>query len=313
MLLLRGSVFLLAPASVEALATDTPATYYVLTFLSELRIWEYRLVEFLLLFFHAIYLTVIVRKHRLVTEYLLLPGAMYLLVASAIPPFLGISSILLANTFILIAFDQLMSTYRKPKAAGNIFDTGLWIAIASLFYFPYLFFLLLAIFGLSSLRAFKLNEFFSMLFGAITVFFLAATITFWNDHLSYFLEQQFVVNSNLLNLSLSQRDFFLVELLLMAFLLLMVLFGYSSIMLKQNIQFQKKVGILYIMLAISPFALVLQPSLSVSHLGILIVPIGVLLGLLLSNIGKTTAELLHFILLVLVLAWQLNPYWLSSG
>ena len=107
------------------------------------------------------------------------------------------------------------------------------------------------------------------------------------------------------------NSFLVVELLIIIFPLLFVLFGYGAIMQRQNIQFQKKVGVLYIIAAISPLALLLQTQVSWSHIAILTVPIGLLLGLFLASINKMIAEILHFILLVMILAWQFHPYWLG--
>lgn len=311
LLLARGSAFLLTPEADDAAVSTTPLADFILNVLAGLNTWEYRIVEFGLLFVQAVYISLIVRKHRLVSEYLLLPGAMYLLLASAIPSFFSIFPILVANTFVLIAIEQLMSTYRNPLASGKIFNLGFWIGLASLFYFPYVFLLLLAIFGLGSLRAFRISEFLAALTGTFAVYFLTATIYFWYDHLIFFWQHQFADNFAILNFAPLESNHDLVAFFILALLVLLVLFGYGSIVQKQNIQFQKKIGVLYIAAIISPLALFFQANVSLSHIAMLIIPIGILLGLLLANVGRTSRELIHFLLLIGILAWQLNPYWLK--
>lgn len=265
-----------------------------------------------LLFFHAIYITLFLRKHQMSGEHILLPSALYLLMASAIPTFLHLTPSLLANTFLLIAIDQMMGIYRNPNSAGKIFNVGFWIAVASLFYFSYTCFLLLAIFGLSSLRAFKLNEFLTLIIGALSVYFLAYTYALWTDQFWVFHQLQVLDNIAFLDFWSTNSVATYVELAIVGIFLLAALITYGVIIRRQNMQFQKRTGVLYIMAAISVTSILFQANIDVAHIGILVAPVGILIGLMVNSLNKTSAEIVHLFLLLLVLMWQASPYWMSA-
>jgi hypothetical protein len=265
--------------------------------------------SFALLFIQAILITVVVRKHQLLMTDILMPGAFFILVSCAIPAFLHLSPQMLANTFIIIALDQLLVTYRKNNFAHHLFNVGFWIGIASLFYFSYITFILLVFLGLPSIRAFNVREILMMLIGAIVTYFLAGAYYFLIDQFPYFLERQFYQNLGILNFkgSLDLNTF--VALSIFALVLFTVLFGYGNIILRKNISFQKKIGIFYFALLISSASLFIQSNVDLAHLMMLTVPLGFLLGVWAKEISPTMAEVFHLFLVVIILVWQAFPFW----
>lgn len=273
--------------------------------------WTIEVVTWILLLLQAVYICFIARKNKLVNEYLLLPGAMYLLVMHAIPFFLPFSSILLANTFLIVAIGQLLNTYRNQKCIDQIFNIGFWIAIASLFHFSYLFFLIAAFFGLATLRAFKGKELLVLFIGTITVYLLVGTYVFWHNG-SYEFWQGHIHNSiGLLSFEVSNNLDNYIALGIVLLFLLIVLLGYISIVRRQNIQFQKKVKVIYWVLLTCSIATLFYSNNILAQAAIISVPTGILLGLFLANIAQKTAEIVHLLLIVLIIAWQWHPYWLS--
>lgn len=280
-------------------------------YLSEQKQWTIELLTWLLLLIQAIYICLIANRNRLTSDYLLLPGAMYLLVMHAIPPFLPFSSILLANTFLIIAISQLLNTYRNQKCIDKIFNVGFWIAIASLFHFSYLFFLVAAFLGLATLRAFKGRELLVLFVGAITVYLLVGTYAFWQDSLYEFWQEHVRSNIGLLDFEVENVINNYIALGIVALLLLIVLLGYISVIRRQNIQFQKKVKVLYWVLLICGVSTIFYADNVLAQAAILSVPNGILLGLLLANISQKAAEIVHLLLIVAIIAWQWHPYWLT--
>ncbi len=271
------------------------------------------LICILLLFLQAILITRMVRRHRMLSDDILFPAGFYLLVASALPTFLDLSPQIIANTFIIIALDQVIKSYRNNNASHNLFNVGFWIAIASLFYFSYLSFLLLAILGLSSIRTFRFREILMIFTGAIVVYFLIGTYYFWIDGLSFFVQKQIYENLAVLDLKGKLEFNSYVEFGIIAFILLIVLTQYSRLMLRKNIQFQKQVGIFYFALLVSISSLFIQSNIDMGHLMILSVPSGIILGLIVKEFPKTLGELLHLVLLMIVLVWQTFPFWGNNG
>ena len=139
------------------------------------------LVATLLLFFQGILINVIVTRQRMADEVTLFPGLFFILLSSVFPEFLSLNPILIANTFYLLAINELFQAYQKYAASNHIYNTGFWIAFASLFYFSYVYLLVLAFIGLSILRAFKFRERLVLLVGIFTPFFLLGTYSFITD------------------------------------------------------------------------------------------------------------------------------------
>ncbi|MEM8523433.1 MAG: hypothetical protein AAGG68_02260 [Bacteroidota bacterium] len=309
---LRSIPLLLAPLEAWSPKVSGVLFIWFSNLLKDSPIWMENVVSVALLFIHAVYITLFLRKNQMSGENILIPSALYLLTACAIPIFLHLNPILLANTFLLIAIDQMMGIYRNPNSAGKIFNIGFWIAVASLFYFSYSCFLFLAIFGLSSLRAFKLNEFLTLIIGALSVYFLAYAYALWNDQLWVFHQSQILDNIAILDFTKSSSVSTYVQLAIVGIFVLVALVTYGTIVRRQNMQFQKRTGILYIIAAISATSLLFQANVEVAHVGILIVPVGLLLGLMVNSSNKTSAEIIHLFLLLLVLMWQASPYWMSA-
>lgn len=274
-------------------------------------LWIKDLIAYVFIFGQAVGISYVLRKHRILNEDILLPGALYLLVASAIPAFLHFSPLLIATTFILIAIDQFMATYRIPACEAYLFNAGFWIGLASLFYFSSIALVLLAIFGLGSLRAWKFKEVIILLSGVFVIYLLVGTYWFWIDGFDYFWTNHFLNNISLFSFKGIQDLNTLVSLGIMSFLILTVLFGYFGLIQTKTIQFQKKIGVLYFVLFVSLFSVGFQANIDLGHLYILTLPIGILLGLLLKEMRSSNAEVFHLFLLLIILIWQLHPLWMN--
>lgn len=94
---------------------------------------------------------------------------------------------------------------------------------------------------------------------------------------------------------------------IMSALVLVVLFSHRSYMLKQNIEVQRKISIVYWGLIIFTLSLIFQADIQLDHLLVTTVPIGLLLSLNFVRMPGRMAEVLHLLLLVIALALQFQP------
>ena len=69
---------------------------------------------------------------------------------------------------------------------------------------------------------------------------------------------------------------------------------------------------LYILAAISITSILFQANIDAAHIGILVAPVGILIGLMINGLNKTSAEIVHLFLLLLVVMWQASPYWMNA-
>lgn len=246
--------------------------------------------------------------HRLNEPVNLFPGLFYVLFASLFPEFLHLSPVLLANTFYILALYDLMSIYNRTRSAGYIFNAGLWIALAGFFYFSFLLFILLAFIALNILRAFDIRERLMVLCGLLTPYLLAGAYFYWFGQWDFFVEHQFVRNFTFFHLPEGPLSGIAIsKLALFGFLLATALYNRGEYLLKQNIQVQKKINLLYWGLLFGGLSLFIQHNLQLDHLLILSVPLGILLSFNFTKLPKNWAELFHALLLIAALFYQFSP------
>ncbi len=306
-LLLRGAAFILPPQ----LAANTPGSI-----LSEV-LFKYvspqssggLILAMLLVFFQAILINLCVSRYRMAKELSLFPGLFYILIASAIPEFLYLSPPLLANTFYILALFEIFGIYKKHNCASQIFNTGFWIALGSLFYFSYITFIIMALIALATLRAFKIKEAVMLLIGFSVPMILTIVYSFLTDQLPHLGEA-------LLGNRLEEGDGSLIspssveqyiKLSFFALLTIIALFNFNRYQFKKNIHVQKNISLLYWCLLLSAITLLVQSHAQFDHLLVLAVPLGIFLSFNFLRLQPALAEALHLILLAAILLLQFRP------
>ncbi|MCP3932589.1 MAG: hypothetical protein GY705_26260 [Bacteroidetes bacterium] len=266
------------------------------------------IVAMLVLFFQAILVNLLVMRNRLANDINLFPGLVYILFASCIPNFLYLSPMLMANTFLLIALWNLMQTYKTPASADWIFNTGFWIGIASLFYFPYIWFFFAGFVGLNILRAFRINERMMLFIGIIVPYFLTAVYFFLQGQLLAFWKSQIVDNLSFFDIDLFWDWIAIVKIVFFGLLFLLILASYNQYVSKKTIDVQKKISILIWTLFIGIFAMIFQSNVTTEQLLILTLPLGIFFSFNLTLMQSRWAEITFLLLTVGVLAFQLYPH-----
>lgn len=116
-------------------------------------VWLDVLVGAILISFQAIFVNHIVNQHKLFNDSSHLPGLFIVLLNSISFFSLSFNQIVLANTFLIFAFAQLLRLYNVTNKFGLLFNAGILIGFASMFYMPsvmYFLFLWLALIYLST-------------------------------------------------------------------------------------------------------------------------------------------------------------------
>ncbi|NJN35037.1 MAG: hypothetical protein HC817_13050 [Saprospiraceae bacterium] len=140
--------------------------------------WFAHLLVFFLVFSQAVLVNLLVARFRVANDLTLYPGVFYCLIASFMPDFLCLSSLLLANTFLIISAFFLFDVYKNNYASARIFDAGLWIGVASLFHFSFAIFAVWGLISLSILRGIRPKEWLMFLIGLFVPYFYLARIFF---------------------------------------------------------------------------------------------------------------------------------------
>jgi hypothetical protein len=263
----------------------------------------------LLLLVQGFLVNVLTINHRLSNEITLFSGVFYVLVSCALPDFLYLSPVLIGNTFLLLALLDLFETYKNPACADKIFNAGFWIGLASLFYFPFLFFFIMLVAALNILRAFNVREQLMSLAGVLIPYLLVGLYFFWFNQFDVFLEKQFVRNMDFLDIGgLFSGGVQYLKLGIFVLLVIFALINNSFFLIKKNIQVQKKISILFWALAAAGVGLFFQKGLTFEHFLLFAAPMGIFLAFSFNQMKPHWAESIHLLMLVGVLALQFTSW-----
>lgn len=118
----------------------------------------------------------IITKHSLLGSSTWFPFFFMLIFLSSGYSLIGFYPALASSLFLVLFLDKLISSYKKEKALADIFDSGLFIGIATLFYIPSMVFLILLWIGLIIIRAINWREWVCSIIGFLLPF--AFTFTY---------------------------------------------------------------------------------------------------------------------------------------
>lgn len=267
--------------------------------------WLPDLLAMILVLIQAFLLNILSARFRMSKEVTMFPGVFYVLLMSTIPDFLHLSPMLMGNTFLIIALTNMFKTMKATSSADSIFNVGFWISVAGLFYFSNFLFLLFAIFGLSTLRNFKINEFFMVLVGGLVPIFLGGTIAFFNDSLLNFYQVTFFEEFGCLDFIRKAHWSNYVAIGVFGLLVLTGFFSLNIYFQKQNIRSQKMIQVLYYFIIFSILTIFIQKRVGLEQLLLLSIPLALMLPLnFLSFRKKDIGTGLHAVWLIGILFLQ---------
>lgn len=254
-----------------------------------------------LIFGQALIINNIFISNRLSKEITLFAGLLYIIFISLIVENTILSPVLIANTFIILAVLNVFKTYKLPVATAFIFNTGLLLALASLFYSPYFTFIVFGIIALLILRSFKLLEKTQFFIGFVIPYFLLFTYRYWNG--IPFVDLNFIKDIFFhwpdFNTDLKFLFYFSVFVLIAA--VFISLLNYRNLTGKKSIQAQKKIDVVYFLMLFCLISFLIFISEGVFQLMTLAFPLSLLVGALISDSkNKLFNEILHIIVISLI-------------
>lgn len=134
----------------------------------------------------AFILFLVFEKHDILTGRTYLPSLMYVTLMSCAPSLTTLHPIMLANVFLMLTLDPLISLYRNEAAYPQVFNIALLMALAVLCYFPAIVLLPLIWLGLIIYHPFNIREWIVGLMGIATPFFFVFVYYHWYDRLDGF-------------------------------------------------------------------------------------------------------------------------------
>ncbi len=140
-------------------------------------------VSFILAIFSAFYLNYMLARYEIIVKNASLPAFLFILLISYFPLILTLHPVTISIVFLLLILASLFSAYRRPEPLDTTFSVGFMTAIASFFYFPFIFFFLLILITFILFRIPTWREWLSAFLGLLTPFLFLFVYYFWNDTL----------------------------------------------------------------------------------------------------------------------------------
>jgi hypothetical protein len=261
--------------------------------------WLTNIIGLLLVIAEAFLLNYIVNENEVLAKKTALPGLFYIVFMSNNSAMLALHPLLFSNLFLLFALGKILDAYRKDIVFSQVFDAGMLVSIASLFYFPCIIFFPVLGIALILFRPFLWREWVISLIGVVVPYIFVLTWYFWNDVMEYlFIDKMFfpiVFKSK--GGSLPSSFYFMIS---VGWIMVLLSFGKLFNGLGGGTQKTKKALILMLwLLLFSGLSLFLAPEISTVYFSVLAIPIAVICSNYFSRMRRELwGELLFLIFLV---------------
>jgi hypothetical protein len=173
-----------------------------------------------------------------------LPAIIILLAYSWNGDFQTMHAVIPATLFIIIALNSIMGMYGKQGAYQDVFIAAFSIGLASLFYIPLAFLLLMIWFTLITYRISSWREYAVSVIGYILPFIYYVSWLFWNDNVRNGLNQ---LSGSLINLILPPRISIISTIWLSAsaFIMIVAMFAVLNVMNDKLISLRRRSWVLF--------------------------------------------------------------------
>lgn len=161
--------------------------YFLIDLLWGKSLLAYFILSLLLVFLQAALLTNGLAKNKVFKERTMLPALFYVLFSSLFFDFYTLSPVLLGSTFIIYAFNRICLQTKVATTEERFFYIGLFTGIASLFYFPFIVFLIFSLFSLGFYTNTSLKQQMVLVLAFLFPHIMILIYYFWTDNLgNYF-------------------------------------------------------------------------------------------------------------------------------
>ncbi len=254
------------------------------------------------MYLQAVYFNQIINKHGILGKSTFLPAASYILVCSVFTPFLSFTPPLFCNFFLLFIFNKILVEYKNINSIAAMFDLGLVVALGTLFYFPFVGFLMLLWIALLLFKPFSWREWVSVLVGFLTLMFILGVYYYWNGKLMGFIEIWKPLSSKLpIYINIEVLDYIVLFPIVVCILLSMYYlnqnFFKSYVLVRKS--FQLAISIFFV--AILTFYL--RPGFRINHFLLCAIPVALSLSYYFVNAKKKLVFETLFIAVIAVIIY----------
>lgn len=227
----------------------------------------------------------IINHYNLLAKPSYLPALMYVTASSIFMQFLVLTPMLVCNFLILLIIEKFLRLAKAQSAMAIMYDSGIFISLGTLIYFPFIVLLVMLWLSLLMYRPFDWREWISGVLGFLTVFMFVAVFYYWNDNVDRFMDIWHpLINKFPSNLQINYDDY----LVLIPLLVIMIL---AFLQLRENffrsfISTRKAFQMLFFMFLVCMLSCYTKRGVTISHFQLCVAPGAVLLAYYFSNAKK---------------------------
>lgn len=141
------------------------------------------LLGFIITFFTALLFNYVLVRNNLVDKNTLLPALILIVFYGHSTAYLSIHPVIVAGLFMILALNNILSVYTEEQAYEKVFNTGIFISLASFFYLPAIYLIVFVWFTFIIYSLYQWREWLISIIGLITPYLFLLVWFFWNDEL----------------------------------------------------------------------------------------------------------------------------------
>ncbi len=246
------------------------------------------IIAFIIIITSALLFNYTLAKNDLVPRNTLIPSMVYLVLMSHSPNLLYFHPVLVSGLLVLIVLYYIFQVYTEEEAFPQIFNAGFMLGIASLFYFPSLYFILFIWITFILYRLFKWREWFITFLGFITPYILLFTYYFWFDKLNEALlaYSDYFTHLAIFDFNFDYPVINYITITLIIFLILWSLFLLSTEIQEKIISIRKRYWTVFWLFAIASITYAFSQSFYKTHQIFILIPASIFISYAFSYITK---------------------------
>lgn len=268
--------------------------------------WIHSILACLMCYVIGVLMSQLANKGRIFKKQNLYPGFFFVIFSSLVADFQVLSPALIASLLFVFFVQACMKIYRNHYSALDIFNVGLFAALATLIYVHFSILLVASFIGLLYFKSTSLKDILKLLFGALSAFIICISLCYYFDLFSFDF-----LNDLGRSKYLFSADYLTIErcslILALGLFLIIGIISYDSYQKKKIIDARKKITFLYILLVfLLPIPLIFNSSDIYSFLGLCVI-VSFFAGLAMDYYNNILfTETLHLALLVILFGFQFN-------
>lgn len=283
--------------------TDS-AAFYLLGEVNVLSPWAYKVISILLLFYHIAYINRLVGINKLAVGNSLFPGIFYILLISIFPDIHPLSSVLIGNTFFIIAIFNLFQIIHRNQRSKRMFNTGFFICLAAIWNIEFLWFFPFFILAGNSLVAIKKKDIILYLIGLSIPIYFTVSYLLLKGELSAFY-QDFILQLKYIDYPFVYENYGIVKVGCIGLLTLFIFISFNNLVNRTNIFVRNKLNFIFYLLTFGWIVFGLAGIVKLEDTMVLTIPLSILLGTYFLQINRhNISESFHFLLLLIALMFQ---------